>query len=83
MKTYALFPPPARTLADTDDGSMVLAQKMTWQEPVVQIGESVQKNTLLARGVTNIYYPANLWIFTLLVCIFGLATGSARAVITA
>ena len=53
VKTYALFPPPARTLADSDDGSMVLAQKMTWQEAVVQIGESVQKNTLLARGVTR------------------------------
>ena len=74
-KTYALLPPPARSLADSDDGSMLWVQKRIWQEPVVQIGESVQKNTLLARGVTNIYYPANLWIFTLLVCIFGLATG--------
>ncbi|MGH8582882.1 MAG: MFS transporter [Gammaproteobacteria bacterium] len=78
-KIYAVKPPPARTPADTDDGTLFLPHSAAWQEPVVQVGESVQQKTLLARGVTNIYYPANIWVFTLFVFIFGMATGVGKA----
>lgn len=78
-KTYLVIPPPARTPADSDDGTLFLPQTATWQEPVVEAGESVQPKTLLARGVTNIYYPASIWVFALLVFIFGLATGVGKA----
>ncbi len=74
-KSYVLIPRPARSPAQADDGSVLFVQKMSWHEPIVEAGASVQKNSLLARGVTNVYYPANLWIFVLLVFVFGLATG--------
>lgn len=74
-KRYSLIPRPARALADADDGSVLLPQHTSWQEPIVQVGEAVSKNALLARGVTNVYYPANLGVFALLVILFGLASG--------
>ncbi len=74
-KSYGLARRPAQTPAEADDGSRFRVQSVIWQEPVVRVGDPVQKNMLLARGVTNLYYPAHIGIFTLLVFLFGLATG--------
>jgi len=76
---YALTPPPAQIPAETDLGTMVLPTVTSWQEPVVVASETVQKKQLLARAITNIYYPANLWIFAVLVFIFGAVTGIGAA----
>ena len=58
---------------------MVLPSVTSWQEPVVAAGATVQKKQLLARGVTNIYYPSNMWIFVALLIVFGIATGVGAA----
>ena len=78
-RAYPLTPPPARTPAETDVGTMVLPRMTGWQEPVVTVQDKVEKKQLLARGVTNIYYPANQWVFAVLVFMFGIATGVGKA----
>jgi NNP family nitrate/nitrite transporter-like MFS transporter len=78
-RAYPLTPLPARTPAETDVGTMVLPRMTGWQEPVVAVQDKVEKKQLLARGVTNIYYPANQWIFAVLVFMFGVATGVGKA----
>lgn len=78
-KVYDLIPPPAEIPADIDPGTMVLPSVTSWQEPAVTAGATVQKKQLLARGVTNIYYPSNMWIFALLIIVFGVATGVGKA----
>ena len=56
-------------------GVLILPRSMSWQEPAVSVGEVVQKRQLLARGVTHIFFQANVWIFTGLVFVaFGLWT---------
>jgi NNP family nitrate/nitrite transporter-like MFS transporter len=53
----------------------------SWQNPVVQVGESVAKKQILARGVTHIYFQANVWVFTFLVFIVGIAMGIGKAAV--
>lgn len=53
----------------------------TWDEPVVQIGDKVEKGQILARGVSHIYFQANVWIFTGLVFIVGIMMGMGTAAV--
>lgn len=46
-----------------------------WHEPIVKTGDEVKKKELLARGVTRIFFQANVNIFTALVLLIGLAWG--------
>jgi MFS transporter, NNP family, nitrate/nitrite transporter len=50
-----------------------------WQEPVVAPGQTVKRRQLLARGTTHIFFQANVWIFTALVFITGIAMGIGKA----
>jgi NNP family nitrate/nitrite transporter-like MFS transporter len=60
---------------------LILPTIAKWQEPVVQVGEQVAKRQLLARGVTNIYFQANVWIFTGLVFVVGIMMGIGKAAV--
>jgi NNP family nitrate/nitrite transporter-like MFS transporter len=60
---------------------VVLPQSASYQEPVVKAGDSVGKKQLLARGVTHIFFQANVWIFTFLVFIVGIAMGIGKAAV--
>lgn len=51
------------------------------QEPTVQVHETVNKGQLLARGVTRIYFQANVWIFSALVLLLGLTLGIGQAAV--
>ncbi|MDA0262218.1 MAG: MFS transporter, partial [Proteobacteria bacterium] len=51
----------------------------TWQVPAVTVGQQVKKKELVARGITNIFYPANIWIFGFFVLVIGVATGIGKA----
>ena len=63
------------------DNLLVLPTIAMWQEPAVQEGESVAKKQLLARGVTRIFFQANVWIFTGLVFIVGIMMGIGKAAV--
>lgn len=60
---------------------LVLPRSMTWQEPVVKAGQKVAKKELLARGVTQIFFQANIWIFTGLSLITGAVMGIGKAAV--
>lgn len=70
-------PPPA----DYDDQVVIFPTKQTWQEPVVEVGQSVRKKELLAKGVTRIFFQANVWIFAVLVILLGSIWGIGKAAV--
>lgn len=69
------------TVASQNESMLVLPTFTFWQEPAVQVGEKIQKKQLLARGVTHIFFQANVWIFTVLVLVVGVATGIGKAAV--
>ena len=81
-RTYALN---QRTGNDdeayADSRNLLLPVVRTWQEPAVEVGQEVVKRQILARGVTHIYFQANVWIFTILVFIIGIAMGIGKAAV--
>jgi NNP family nitrate/nitrite transporter-like MFS transporter len=60
---------------------LLLPVVQTWQEPAVTVGETVNKREVIARGVTHIYFQANVWVFTLFVFIIGIAMGIGKAAV--
>lgn len=63
------------------EGTVIWPRSEAWQEPVVQVGQTVKKKELLARGVTHIFFQANVWVFTALVCVVGVAMGIGKAAV--
>lgn len=63
------------------EGDFVFPKKETWQEPVVEEGQQVEKRELLASGETKIYFEANVWVFTFLVIILGSIWGVGKAAV--
>ena len=68
-------PIPSHWLARRDEGTLVLPSKAFWQEPAVKSGDRVTKRQLLARGVTHIYFQANVAIFSALLLLVGFTMG--------
>lgn len=66
-------------LDNVDEKVLVLPTKEVWQEPVVEVGDQVAKKELLARGITRIYFQANVWIFAVLVVLIGSIWGIGKA----
>lgn len=76
------YPLRARAHETTRDSqALVLPEARFWNEPVVKVGDQVAKKQLLARGVTHIYFQANMWIFTVLVFLVGIAMGIGKAAV--
>jgi len=78
-QAYPLITRGEREFSDSD--ILLLPVINTWQEPRVEVGEAVTKRQLLAQGVTNIFYQANVWVFTLLVFIVGIMMGIGKAAV--
>lgn len=76
---YALK--PALPTAFDDSSTVLLPRISTWHESRVQVGDQVSKRQLLARGVTHIYFQANVWVFTALVFLIGIAMGIGKAAV--
>ena len=79
-RTYALVEKP-ETMTTGDDQTLVLPTKDAWHEPVVELGQLVERRELLAKGVTRIYFQANLWIFAVLVIALGSIWGIGKAAV--
>lgn len=80
-KSYSLRVPPEKRPAELDPGNWILPRIVSWQTPAVENGQEVKKKQLLAKGETNLYYPANVGIFCFLVLMFGVATGVGKAAV--
>ena len=79
-KAYALKLKP-QNLETDDDKVLVLPTKSAWQEPVVEVGQTVKKKELLAKGVTRIFFQANVWIFAILIILLGSVWGIGKAAV--
>jgi NNP family nitrate/nitrite transporter-like MFS transporter len=79
-QSYALKAKP-EVLQGFDDRMLILPGKQTWQEPVVTVGQTVKKKELLAKGVTRIFFQANVWIFAVLVLALGAIWGIGKAAV--
>lgn len=81
--TYPLVERRGEVVTDQQRQSGVLVWPRTsaWQEPVVQVGDQVIKKQLLARGVTEIFFQANMWIFTGLSLLLGAVMGLGMAAV--
>lgn len=70
-----------RSFDDLDSRIIVFPTKTGWQEPVVEVGQVVARRELLAKGVTKIYFQANVWIFAGLVILLGSVWGVGAAAV--
>lgn len=61
--------------------SNILPVKSTWQEIVVHQNQEVKKKELLAKGVTQIKFSANMWVYLVLVILIGIAWGIGKAAV--
>jgi len=68
-------------LENFDAGMLILPTKQAWQESVVEVGQEVKKKELLAKGVTRIFFQANVWIFAILVILLGSIWGIGKAAV--
>jgi NNP family nitrate/nitrite transporter-like MFS transporter len=66
---------------NVDDRVIVFPTRTSWQEASVVEGQEVQKKQLLAKGVTKIYFQANVWIFAVLVILLGSIWGIGKAAV--
>jgi len=81
--SYTLKPKAGELVSQEDrvKNVLVLPRSMTWQESVVQVGQQVVKKELLARGVTEIFFQANIWVFTVLSLVVGAVMGVGKAAV--
>ncbi len=70
-----------RSFEGLDEKVLVFPTKMTWQEPAVEVGQVVQRRELVAKGVTKIYFQANVWIFAFFVVVLGSVWGIGKAAV--
>lgn len=68
-------------LDNAEEGTFVFPIKDHWQEAVVKPGDTVEKKQLLAKGITKIYFQANIWVFSILVIIIGAIWGIGKAAV--
>ncbi len=81
-RTYGLKARSASAAdAYSESQALVLPVIDSWQEPIVEVGDVVAKRQLVARGITHIFFQANVWIFTALVFLMGIAMGIGKAAV--
>lgn len=81
LKTYKLRTEPMLDPKKLEEGVLVMPTFRSWQEPAVQPGQEVKKKELLARGITHVYFQANVWVFTGLVFLAGIMMGIGKAAV--
>ena len=79
-RSYPLIAKQDR-LKDVDSSVLVFPTKEVWQEPLVKVGDHISKKQLLAKGITRIYFQANVWIFAFLVILLGIIWGIGKAAV--
>ncbi len=80
-KAYTLKPEIPIDPKKLEEGVLVWPTFRSWQEPAVQKGQVVKKKELLAKGVTHVYFQANVWVFTALVFLAGIMMGIGKAAV--
>jgi len=65
----------------SNDETAIFPQKSSWQEIVVKQNQEVKKKELLAQGVTQIKFSANIWVYLVLVILIGISWGIGKAAV--
>lgn len=83
MSTYAIQQKPGELVTEQqrNSGMLIWPRTMTWQESTVEPNQQVAKRQLLARGITEIFFQANIWIFTGLSLLLGAVMGIGKAAV--
>ncbi len=68
-------------LDNIGEETLVFPTKEVWQETVVKEGQTVKRKELLAKGVTKIFFQANVWVFAVLVILIGSIWGIGKAAV--
>lgn len=61
--------------------SSMFPVKESWQEIVVKQNQEVKKKELLAKGITQIKFEANMWVYLVLVILIGISWGIGKAAV--
>lgn len=61
--------------------SRFFPSKTTWQEVVVAENQKIQKKELIAEGITQIHFEANMWVYLVLVILIGACWGIGSAAV--
>lgn len=80
-QVYKLIPPATDADWKDQDGFQPFPKSRSWQVPAVKVGDKVKKKELVARGVTYVHFQSNVWIFTCLVFVVGIAMGIGKAAV--
>ena len=80
-KTYVMNKRTELEDFDPDGDLLLFPTRDFWHEPVVEIGDEVKRRQLLASGVSQIFFQANVWVFTGLVFVVGIAMGIGMAAV--
>jgi NNP family nitrate/nitrite transporter-like MFS transporter len=81
-RDYRVRPQSASSVGlGRDEEALIFPTIESWQETVVKPGDAVERKGLLARGVTHVYFQANVWVFTVLVFVLGIAMGIGKAAV--
>jgi NNP family nitrate/nitrite transporter-like MFS transporter len=59
----------------------IFPTKNSWQEVVVTQNQDVKKKELLAKGITEIHFSANMWVYLVLVILIGISWGIGKAAV--
>lgn len=73
--------PASQKIAPSPSDVLVWPKASFHHEPAVSVGDQVKRKQLLAKGVTHIFFQANVWIFTILVFIVGIMMGIGKAAV--
>lgn len=82
-KSYSLKQKTGELVSEKERAErvLVLPRSTSWQEPAVEVGQQVKKKELLARGITQIFFQANIWVFTGLSLVIGAVMGIGKAAV--
>lgn len=63
------------------ENTAILPEKASWQEIVVKQNQTVKKKELIAKGITQIKFEANMWVYLVLVILIGISWGIGKAAV--
>ena len=82
-KAYAMVKKEGELATEEDrrSGMLIWPTSQWWQEAAVEAGDKVKRKELLARGMTHIFFQANIWVFTFLSFLLGATMGVGKAAV--
>ena len=61
--------------------SSIFPTRTSWQQVVVTQNQDVKKKELVAKGITEIHFDANMWVYLILVILIGISWGIGKAAV--